>query len=208
MRQTRTGQSGRLLDDYINCQLLGPGLPGNQTLAEWWDEVVLTKSEALVHKALQMIDDRIERIAVIGTKGRTSMGGYGRRVIVKTSRHPKPVSLKSLGDGALRLFAAGLALANCSDGYLLIDEVENGIHHRLRQRFWDMIIRAALEYNVQVIASTHSYDCVLGFARAAAKIEFVEHALLRIERRHQALRAVEYTEEELQAVFEYKVEVR
>ena len=38
--------------------------------------------------------------------------------------------LKSLGDGAVRLFGVALALANSQNGFLLIDEVENGIHHQ------------------------------------------------------------------------------
>ena len=78
--------------------------------------------------------------------------------------------MKSLGDGITRLFAAGLALANSRNGFLVVDEAENGIHYSVQRDFWRMVLLAAHQYNVQVVATTHSRDCVKGFARAAAAI--------------------------------------
>ena len=95
---------------------------------------------------------------------------------------PRPVPLKSLGDGAVRLFGVALALANSKDGFLLIDEAENGIHHSIQRDFWMMILKAAHQNNVQVLATTHSWDCVAGFAMAATEIEEVDGALVRLDR--------------------------
>ena len=48
--------------------------------------------------------------------------------------------LRSLGDGAVRLFGVALALANSQGGFLLIDEAENGIHYSLQRDFWRMVL--------------------------------------------------------------------
>ena len=208
LRQQRLGFDEREEFDDINYQSLGPGLPDNHLLADFWDNVVLTKAAGLALEAVHLADNRIEGVAVVGDKKSRRRVSSGRRVIVKMKGHAQPVPLKSLGDGTTRLFAAGLALANCSNGFLIVDEVENGIHFSVQQRFWDMIIRAAQRYNVQVIASTHSYDCVKGFARAATAIDTAEGLVVRLERKDSEMRAVEYTETELKTVGAQNIEVR
>ena len=116
--------------------------------------------------------------------------------------------MKSLGDGAVRLFGVALAIVNSQNGFLLIDEAENGIHHSLQKDFWKMIISAADANNVQVLATTHSWDCVAGFALAAKELNSVDSLLVRIERDDDSVRAVEYCHEDLQVVAEQGIEVR
>ena len=118
------------------------------------------------------------------------------------------VPLRSLGDGAMRAYAVALALAKSSDGFLLIDEAENGIHHSIQAKFWNMVLQTAERNNVQVIATTHSWDCVTGFAKAASELEDVEGVLYRIQRSGERLRAVEYSESELAIAAKHRIEVR
>ncbi len=191
----------------LDCESLGPGVADNSTLARFWDAVALTEEEDLSLQALRLAIGDIERIAVVGDEG-SRYRGTGRRVVVKVRGHPVPVPLKSLGDGATRLFAAGLALANSRDGFLVIDEAENGIHYSLERDFWRVVLRTAHEYNVQVLATTHSSDCVAGFGLAAAEAKDIDGVYVRLDRHGDSLRAVEYTEEELQTVAGQGIEVR
>ena len=50
----------------------------------------------------------------------------------------------------------------------------------------------------QVIATTHSHDCIRGFATALAEQQSSDGALIRLSLSSSGLRAVEYSEEELQ----------
>ena len=118
------------------------------------------------------------------------------------------VPLRSLGDGAMRTYAVALALAKSSGGFLLIDEAENGIHHSIQPKFWKMVLQTAQRNNVQVIATTHSWDCVKGFAQASSELEDVEGVLYRLEKNEDRLRAVEYSEKNLKAAAKYGIEVR
>ncbi len=187
------------------CESLGPGLLKSTELATLWDEVALTDYEALALRALRLVfGDRVGPVAAIGEDYR----GSGRRVIVKVADHTDPVPLRSLGDGATRTFGVALALANCRDGILLIDEAENGIHYSLQSRFWKMVLRAAERHNVQVVATTHSKDCIDGFAVAAADCPDISGNLVRLERRNGKTRAVDYSKEELEIAAEQNIEVR
>lgn len=191
----------------IECESLGPGLPSNRKLATFWDSVALTDREDLSLMALRLTGDAVERVAAVGEE-ELAYRSPGRRIVVRLREDPSPVPLKSLGDGVTRLFAAGLALANSSDGFLLFDEAENGIHYSVQQDFWRMVLLAAHQHNVQVLATTHSNDCVTGFARAAAELDEVEGAYVRLERQGGQLRAIEYTEKELLTVAEQGIEAR
>ena len=190
----------------IVCEVLGPGMFANRDLARTWDRVALTEEEDRVIEALALVlRDKPQRIAMIGGDPRRPDGG--RRVVVKLASQPRPVPLKSLGDGATRLFGVIVALASASGGLLLIDEAENGIHHGVQHDFWSMILAAAKVNDVQIVATTHSWDCVTGFARAAAG-ETEAAALVRVERSDSGVRAVEYTPDEIQVIADQGIEVR
>ena len=191
----------------IECESLGPGLPSNNTLASFWDKVALTEEEEFTIQALRLMDDRIERITMVGGDEPSSRR-LGRHAIVKLFNHTTTVSLKSLGDGVTRMFSAGLALANSRNGFLVVDEAENGIHYSVQRDFWSMVLHTAHQNNVQVLATTHSWDCVKGFARAAVESSDTEGVLIRLERDDAELRAVEYTEEDLETAANQSIEVR
>ena len=192
----------------INCESLGPALLNNDNLSIYWDNVALTDEKSAVLEALRMAFDRdIDDVAMIGDE-QVIGKKVGRRAMVKLKGDSGPVPLRSLGDGALRLFGVALALANSRAGYLLIDEAENGVHHSVQRDYWRMILQTAQENNVQVLATTHSWDCVTGFAQAASELEDVEGVLVRLSRSGGDLRAVEYPEEELAIAAEQGIEVR
>ena len=196
------------LPPEIRCESLGPSLLNNRDMARFWDKVALTNDEIRAVQALNLIfGNKVDRVAMVGAE-RPRRAPYGRRVVAKIEGQVRPVPLKSLGDGAVRLFGVALALANSLDGFLVIDEAENGIHHSVQRDFWKMVMKTAHENNVQVLATTHGWDCVAGFAQAATESEEVEGALVRLETNGDGIRAVEYSEEELRVVAEQGIEVR
>ena len=194
----------------LGCKSLGPELLSNAIMSEYWDEVALTDDEDRAIQALRLIRGDVARVAMVGDDARAPRGRIrlsGRRVIVRLSEHDDPVPLRSLGDGAWRLFGVALALANSRGGFLLIDEAENGIHHSVQKSFWRMVMEAAEANDVQVLATTHSWDCVRGFSQAANELD-TEGRLVRIEKYGGKSKAIEYSEEGLSVIAEQGIEVR
>ncbi len=196
------------------CQSLGPSLLSDKEIVQFWNAIALTDDEDRAIQALRLIfGSDLERVAVIrddvpDVSDERSDVGYVQRVVAKLRGQARPVPLQSLGDGALHLAGTALALANSRDGFLLIDEAENGIHHFMQPDFWRMVFKTAYANNVQVIATTHSFDCVRGFAQVAVECEEVEGALVRIERKDEEMWAVEYSESDLKTAAEQRIEVR
>ena len=196
------------LPGEIECVTLGPGLPGDLALARFWDEVLLKGEQNLAIDALDLVlGSKTEWIAAVGDTAQRG-ADRGRRVIVKNESQNTPVPLQSLGDGAARIFGVAVAIINSQGGFLLIDEAENGIHHSVQQDFWTMVLQAAQMYNVQVLATTHSRDAVVGFARAIRDLEYADAVHIRLEKDNHKMRAVEYSKKNLYAATKYGIETR
>ena len=192
----------------ISYRTLGPNGPSDDVVEQYWHDVALSSDEDRAVAALNLITNvRVERVAAVQLAAANSHS-YQRRLMVKLEGKDYPVPLRTLGDGAMRIFAVALYLAKSSGGFLLIDEVENGIHHSIQAKFWKMVLQTAQRNNVQVLATTHSWDCVKGFAEASAELEEVDGVLVRLERHEGRLRAVEYSERNLKAAAKYGIEVR
>ena len=201
-----SSQSRRRLP--VACNSAGPNRPTDEVIERYWNGIALTSHEDRAVEALNLVTEgMVERIALVDSTAQIRQP-YRRRFMAKVADKDYPVPIRSLGDGAMRAFALALALANSANGFLLIDEAENGIHHSIQAKFWNMVLQTAERNDVQVIATTHSWDCVVGFAKAANELEDVEGVLYRIQRNRERLRAVEYPESELANAAKHRIEVR
>jgi len=191
------------------------------TIADWWDAISLTESEHRVLETLQIISP-IKEASFVGDPRRDA----GRMAKVRVDGIAEPVALATLGDGVVRVFQIAVALEYAAIRsrrtleaepdlskvfpLLLIDEVESGIHHTLHVDLWQFILKAARELDVQVVATTHSHDCLMGFAQALADEEQADGQVVRLERSEgeEATRAVVISREKLPIVARDAIEVR
>jgi hypothetical protein len=198
---------GRQLDDMEPSQFITTeSLSGNE-LVGLWDRVALTPNEERVLLALQFLDPRIERIAAQAATP-NYYGGQRGGFIIRVKGHERPVPIGSMGDGMWRMMAMAIAIAQCKDGVLLVDEIDTGLHYTVMANMWRLIFGAAKELGVQVFATTHSYDCIKSLAELCYS-ETDAHAnvtLQRIEVGNPT--AVPYTDDEIEVAAEKNIEVR
>ncbi len=187
----------------IPCATFGPGLPENAELADTWDKVTFKDDEVRALAALNIVlEDDIVRVA---TRGR-SRGDP--RLIADRRNQSRQFPLRAFGDGALRILGVALALVRSRDGFLLIDEAENGIHYSVQPKFWRMVLRTAHENNVQVVATTHSSDSVSSFAKAAIDNNDVAGELVRMVMHDANLYADLYSDEQVANAAKHAIDLR
>ena len=63
------------------------------------------------------------------------------------------------------MLTLALSLASAKGGFLLIDEIETGLHYSVHRNMWRLVIETAKRLDVQVFATTHSKDCLEAIAR-------------------------------------------
>jgi hypothetical protein len=179
-----------------------------QELVSLWNKVLLTPAEDLVLTALKFIDRDIERIGLQADTqplyyGPMSRGGF----LVKKSDIEQPIPIGSMGDGMWRLLAMAIAITQCRGGVLLVDEIDTGLHYTVMSRMWQLILNAAKQFNVQVFATTHSYDCVHSLAQICADAD--EQNPITVQRVEPGRpKAVPYSANEIRLAAERNIEMR
>lgn len=118
------------------------------------------------------------------------------------------ISLGSMGEGMNRMLGIALALVNAKDGMLLIDEVDTGLHYSVLPEMWKLIFEIAHRLNVQVFATSHSWDCIQSFQQAADANTEEEGMLIRLEQRDSGIVPVLFDERRLNIAAREQIEVR
>jgi len=163
-------------------------------------ELEAAKRQGEILPALQILEPRLERLTLIPMSGRTIIhGDIGL---------PRMIPINMMGEGLRRLLSILLAIANTKGGVVLIDEVENGLHHSVLKQFWQAIAIAARQLNVQIFATTHSYECIQAAHVAFQDSEQYDLKLLRLERSESSTHAIAYDQTTLDTAVEMNMEVR
>ena len=188
----------------LPCVFVSPyGGERTATLGAMWDKIALSDREKDVVEALKIIDPEISAVSMVGGEGPRQQ----RTAIVRAGNLPRPVPLRSFGDGLNRLFGIVLSLVNAKDGILLIDEFENGIHYTVQLDAWRTVFRVAERLGVQVFATSHSWDSIEAFQKAAAEVP-EDGVLIRLSRRGSDVLPTVFTESELAVATRERIEVR
>ncbi len=175
-----------------------------------WKKIELTNLEDQVLKILRLISYESELEGVRLLTYPTDREGHQRRIpIARLANQPEPVPLRSLGEGVNRLLGIALALVNAKGGILLIDEIESGLHYSVQPDMWRLVFETAAKLNVQVFATTHSWDCIEAFQEAAEAYP-EEGVLISLRRKQQeeGIAAVLFDEKDLESVTRSYIEVR
>ena len=103
---------------------------------------------------LREVDDRIRTVRLDYSKDAQSP------FIVVDVGLSERVPLAQTGQAVGRLVTIFSEILGQRPAFLFIDEIENGIHHRVMPKIWKGISEVAERLNVQVFATTHSAECV------------------------------------------------
>ncbi|MGZ8200394.1 MAG: AAA family ATPase [Methylosarcina sp.] len=118
--------------------------------------VTMKNREAFLNDSLSLFDSGILEIKPIATES-------GITLRLKLKNKDSLVLLSSLGEGINRYVAILCSIWANKDGFLLIDEIENGIHYTNYKKLWEIIFEASVAANCQLFVTTHSKECIEAF---------------------------------------------
>ena len=156
------------------------------------------KKDARLLSALKIIEPRLQSVEVNSASGVPMIwGDIGL---------PELVPLAMMGDGMTRLARLVLAIATSPSGLVLVDEIETGLHHTVLPDVWRAVDEAAKEFDAQVVATTHSYECIQAANQALGSSDgFLLH---RLEASDKVNRCVTYWPEDIDSAIRHDLEVR
>jgi AAA15 family ATPase/GTPase len=125
-------------------------------IAIYYGRLIDINKEKYLDESLSLFDENIVALKQKVTE---------RDVVLKLALKDRatPILLTSLGDGINRYIAILCAIWASKDGYLFIDEIENGIHYTNYEKLWKIIFEASKMANCQIFATTHSKECIEAF---------------------------------------------
>jgi AAA15 family ATPase/GTPase len=167
----------------------------NKQIKQFFTCIQIKDKESFLNEILKKFDNNIDGFKVIGDRQQCKING-------------KYLELTELGDGTRHLISIIISLFKCENGYLFIDEIDNGIHYSKLDELWEVILKTSKELNVQVFATTHSKECLESYARIAKKLKDEEVSLIELGKKDEKIESIVFNYNGLSHQVEQKLEVR
>jgi GTPase SAR1 family protein len=176
------------------------GSPDVQVIARHLSELLVNKQDAVLVSLLKTMDQRVKGISVASPRVVSEIFvDLGENYLV-------PVTL--MGSGVVRALGIASEMAFSKGGVALVDEIEDGIYYKRLGDLWGAIYEMAKQYDVQIIASTHSAECVTA-AFDAVTPDLKDADPLHVYRLVAGRRApIPYERKSLKTMAEFVAEVR
>jgi predicted ATP-dependent endonuclease of OLD family len=197
-----------------------------------FNRVILIRRKKQVEKMLRQIEPRLLTIEALqirqpgqsSTTTTTTVPPVGSGVPALQTSQPgqqstpliyaeisglsEMIPVTQLGQGFNRLLDIYSEIVATDAKVLLIDEIENGLHYSVLPLVWKGLFLAAQEFDVQIFATTHSWECILKADEAARERENYELELIRLDRVNEDVKATIIDQGALATAKELKWEMR
>ena len=120
----------------------------------------------------------------------------------------RPIASRLLGEGFNRIFSMAVAMQTARGGMLLIDEIENGLHHSVMKDVFSNLLVLAVKFDVQVVATTHSAECIKAAYDSLSHGNAEDFTFHRIDRVEGHSKATYFDSEMLETAMLHEMEVR
>ena len=155
------------------------------------------KRGELLLDALRIVEPRLKSIEENSAGGvPTIMGDVGL---------PELMPLPVMGEGMSIIARLVLAVSSTPGGVVLVDEIENGLHHSRLPHVWKAVDTAARQFDAQVFATMHSFECIRAAHESLDPDGFRLH---RLDADDSGIRRVTYDPEAIGAAMKHEIEVR
>ncbi|MCX8158032.1 MAG: AAA family ATPase [Verrucomicrobiae bacterium] len=169
--------------------------------AKDFNQLVLKRRSKQVEALLKEIEPRLISLQLL-------LDPQNQPVIFAELDLPEMIPITQMGLGFCRLLHIYTRILAADAQVVLIDEIENGIHHAILPVVWKGLADLAARMNVQIFATTHSWECVVAAHEAFAETRDYDFALHRLERMKDDIQAFTYDREALEAALKSALEVR
>lgn len=167
--------------------LSGNESPHNE-IAGLFNDHVREKTEGRVVDVLRdVIEPRIRDLYFVMDVGPLVLADVGLS---------QRIPLQQVGDGTSLLLRNLLAIEDKGTTAVCIDEVESGLHHEVMPKVWSALHERAKARDVQIFATTHSWECIQAAAHGVPREDLLVLKLL--DHPEEGIWAAPYNDEDLE----------
>ena len=157
--------------------LTSPAINEGLAVATLFSELSLKKKAGGLVTAIRSLYPNVEDVSVESIAGELAL-------CASIDGLPEKLPIGTISSGLTHFLSIMVAIFTNPNGVLLIDEFEVGFYYANLERVLEVIFSFCQEHNVQVIASTHSYEFLRTLLPIMKQRQGTEHefALLRTQR--------------------------
>ena len=186
------------------CVILGtrfnPEIP--KEYLQRYSDMVRANYKASFTDAINLILPKIMDVEILADD-------TGEPYLSAVTKDEIQLPLHALGGGVVRLYQLFLDCFTSRGGVLYVDEVENGLHHSVLGEVWSHARVWTHQWNVQLVATTHSDECIRAAMAAFEDVpnELAIHKLYRSTKTGK-VEVTTFTGEALEGARELNLETR
>ncbi len=190
--------------EKASCTILGTRFPveiHNEALQQYSDMVRASHKRDFTN-AINLILPKVRDVEILADE-------FGEPYLSAVTTEDVQLPLYALGGGVARLSQLFLGCFTSRGGVLYADELENGLHHSVFEEVWIHAREWMRQWNVQLVATTHSDECIRA-AMAAFEDATDELAIHKLFRNAETgrIEATTFTGEALEGARELNLETR
>ncbi len=156
--------------------------------------------EEILQRLLARVDPRIKKV-------RVDPGEDGNQVIVDIGLS-ELVPVSQVGQGVYRLLTILADIIGENPDVVLIDEIENGLHHSVHKQIWAGLAETAEKLDVQIIATTHSEECLHAAHTAFKSRKEYDFSVIQLFRVESGVQGRVLDQEHIAAAIAGKIDLR
>lgn len=149
-----------------NINFISSCATDEMSLAAYYGNLIISNQEDYLNESLKQFDKNLIALKAIPVQGGTILK-------LRLENRDQLILLSSMGEGINRYIAILCAIWASKDGYLFIDEIENGIHYTNYKKLWRLIFEVSKMANCQIFVTSHSKECIEAFNEVNANNEGV-----------------------------------
>ncbi len=149
--------------------------------AELFSELAREGRESEAIGFLRIIEPRLEDLKIITQ-------GPGSFVHGKLKGLSRTLPINLMGEAMGKLLNIIVGIVNSQGGIVFVDEMENGFHYSVLPKIWETVGKALRNYKCQLIASTHSYECLQAAHEGLSKMP-EDFRYIRLDRKGDEISA-------------------
>lgn len=163
--------------DVYPCILISPRAHSSREYAQYYSNLSRTRKAGPVLAALQAIFPEVTSLSLEMIAGEPLLH-------VDVKGIDELIAVGDLSGGLDRYLSIVVSILMNRNGAILIDEIESGFYYRNMPELLNSIVSLCSKYEVQLFATTHSYEFlkIMSTAMASAKRGAEDFSLIRLEK--------------------------
>ena len=125
------------------------------SLVELFDKAQISGLESRVLEAVKVVDNTITEIRTFGS--------YPNTLFLKKTDSKDYYPINYYGDAVKKVITYIGTILNYKlifGRYILIDEIENGIHYTVQKEIWQILFKMCKKFDIQLFSTTHSLEMI------------------------------------------------